>query len=38
MIKAIKDGKKADDFENFMEIHPSTDGIFKLTEYYKRYL
>ncbi len=38
MIKAIKDGKKADDFDNFLEIHPSTDGIFKLTEYYKRYL
>lgn len=38
MIKCIKDGKKADEFENFLEIHPSTDGIFKLTEYYKRYL
>lgn len=38
MVKAIKDGKKANDFENFLEIHPSTDGIFKLTEYYKRYL
>lgn len=38
MIKAIKDGKKADQFDNFLEIHPSTDGISKLTEYYKRYL
>ena len=38
MVKAIKDGKKANDFDNFLEIHPSTDGIFKLTEYYKRYL
>ncbi len=38
MVKAIKDGKKANDFGNFLEIHPSTDGIFKLTEYYKRYL
>ena len=38
MIKAIKDGKKADEFDNFLEIHPSTDGISKLTEYYKRYL
>jgi dihydrolipoamide dehydrogenase len=37
MIKAIKDGKKADNFDNFLEIHPSTDGISKLTEYYKRY-
>ncbi len=38
MIKSIKDGNKANDFDNFLEIHPSTDGIFKLTEYYKRYL
>ena len=38
MIKAIKDGKKANNFNNFLEIHPSTDGISKLTEYYKRYL
>ncbi|RAP52220.1 MAG: hypothetical protein BZ137_08925 [Methanosphaera sp. rholeuAM130] len=36
MVKAIKDGDA--DFGNFIEIHPSTDGIFKLTQYFKRYL
>lgn len=38
MVKALKDGQNADNFNNFLEIHPSTDGIFKLAEYYKRYL
>ena len=38
IVKAKKDGKKADEFDNFLEIHPSTDGISKLTEYYKRYM
>ena len=37
MVKAIKDGIKADDFENFIEIHPTTDIIEKLAEYSKRY-
>lgn len=37
MIKMIKDDTKANEFDNFLEIHPSTDGISKLTEYYKRY-
>ncbi len=37
MIKMIKDQTKANEFNNFLEIHPSTDGISKLTEYYKRY-
>lgn len=37
MTKMIKDNVKADEFDNFLEIHPSTDGISKLTEYYKRY-
>jgi len=38
MVKLLKDGNNADNFDNFLEIHPSTDGIFKLTEYYKRFL
>lgn len=38
MVKAIKDGNTINDFDNFLEIHPSTDGIFKLAEYFKRYL
>lgn len=38
MVKALKDGNNAESFDNFLEIHPSTDGIFKLTEYYKRFL
>lgn len=38
MIKLIKSGSKVSDFEDFIEIHPTTDGIFKLTEYFKRYL
>ena len=37
-VKSIKDGNTANDYDNFLEIHPTTDGIFKLTEYYKRYL
>jgi dihydrolipoamide dehydrogenase len=36
MIKIMKDGND-DDFSNFLEIHPTTDGIFKLAQYYKRY-
>ncbi|WP_455644998.1 FAD-dependent oxidoreductase [Methanosphaera sp.] len=38
MVKSMKDGNKIDDFDNFLEIHPSTDGISKLTGYFKRYL
>ncbi|OED30513.1 NAD(P)/FAD-dependent oxidoreductase [Methanosphaera sp. WGK6] len=38
MIKLIKDGNKIDNFDNFIEIHPTTDGISKLTGYFKRYL
>ncbi len=37
MIKAMKDNKNIEDFQNFLEIHPSTDGISKLTQYFKRY-
>lgn len=37
MTKMIKDDTKASDFENFIEIHPTTDGIFKLAEYHKLY-
>lgn len=36
MTKMIKDGT-TDDLNNFLEIHPSTDGISKLAEYFKRY-
>lgn len=38
MVKSMKDGNKVNDFDNFLEIHPTTDGIFKLAEYFKRYL
>ncbi len=37
IVKMTKDGIKADDMENFLEIHPTTDGIYKLTEYFERY-
>lgn len=37
MIKIMKDNND-DDFSNFLEIHPTTDGIFKLAQYYKRYM
>lgn len=37
MVKAIKDDQTVDDFENFIEIHPTTDVIEKLAEYFKRY-
>ena len=36
MVKIMKD-KKDSDFSNFLEIHPTTDGIFKLAQYSKRY-
>ncbi len=35
IAKAIKDDLKVQDFENFLEIHPTTDGISKLMEYFK---
>lgn len=38
MLKMIKDGNTVNDFDNFLEIHPTTDGVFKLAEYFKRYL
>ena len=35
MTKMIKDNKTS--MNNYVEIHPTTDGISKLTEYFKRY-
>ncbi len=37
MVKAIKDGATASDFKDFLEIHPTTDGIFKLIEFFSRF-
>lgn len=37
MVKATKDKQTVNDFENFIEIHPTSDVIEKLAEYFSRY-
>ncbi len=37
MVKMIKDGNKVDDLGNFMEIHPTPDGVYKITKHFKRF-
>lgn len=34
MSKFMRDGSKTYDFENFVETHPSTDAIYKLTRFF----
>lgn len=35
--KLLKEGQNIDDFDNFMEVHPSTDAIYKLMRFFARF-
>jgi len=35
--KLLKEGKSIDDFDDFMEVHPSTDAIYKLMRFFARF-
>lgn len=35
--KLMREGQKIDDFEDFMEVHPSTDAIYKLMRFFARF-
>lgn len=35
--KLLREGQKLDDFDNFMEVHPSTDAIYKLMRFFARF-
>jgi len=35
--KLLREGQKIDDFDDFMEVHPSTDAIYKLMRFFARF-
>lgn len=35
--KLLREGQKVDDFDDFMEVHPSTDAIYKLIRFFARF-
>ncbi|MEN4006982.1 MAG: NAD(P)/FAD-dependent oxidoreductase [Methanobacteriaceae archaeon] len=35
--KLLKEGQGVDDFDDFMEVHPSTDAIYKLMRFFARF-
>jgi len=37
MSKLLREGQKIDDFDDFMEVHPSTDAIYKLMRFFARF-
>lgn len=37
MSKLLREGQKVDDFDDFMEVHPSTDAIYKLLRFFARF-
>lgn len=37
MSKLMREGQKVDDFDDFMEVHPSTDSIYKLLRFFARF-
>ncbi len=37
MSKLLKEGQTIDDFDDFMEVHPSTDAIYKLMRFFARF-
>ncbi len=37
MSKLLREGQKVDDFDDFMEVHPSTDAIYKLIRFFARF-
>ena len=37
LSKLLREGQKVDDFDDFMEVHPSTDAIYKLLRFFARF-
>lgn len=37
MSKLLREGQKVEDFDDFMEVHPSTDAIYKLLRFFARF-
>jgi dihydrolipoamide dehydrogenase len=37
LAKMIRDGYKAPDFDDFLEVHPSTDAVYKLLRFFGEY-
>lgn len=37
MSKLLREGQKIDDFDDFIEVHPSTDAIYKLMRFFARF-
>ena len=37
MSKLLREGQKVVDFDDFMEVHPSTDAIYKLLRFFARF-
>ncbi|HML05469.1 MAG TPA: NAD(P)/FAD-dependent oxidoreductase [Methanobacterium sp.] len=37
MSKLLREGQKIDDFDDFREVHPSTDAIYKLMRFFARF-
>jgi len=35
--KLLREGQKVDDFDDFIEVHPSTDAIYKLIRFFARF-
>lgn len=35
--KLLREGQKIDDFDDFIEVHPSTDAIYKLMRFFARF-
>ncbi|MDP3065505.1 MAG: NAD(P)/FAD-dependent oxidoreductase [Methanobacteriaceae archaeon] len=37
MAKMIRDGYKTHDFDDFIEVHPSTDAVYKMLRFFSKY-
>ncbi len=37
MAKMIRDGYKTHDFDDFIEVHPSTDAVYKMMRFFSKY-
>lgn len=37
MSKLLRDGCKTQDFDNFVEVHPSTDAVYKLIRFFSKF-
>lgn len=37
MSKLLRDGYKTHDFDNFVEVHPSTDAVYKLLRFFSKF-